>query len=348
MKYLIQCGYNVLVSDSDILYLKNPLQYLEENHKSDYDLAFLDDGGIMNAGFMYLRNTSNTIFLLWSALKEMKLHPKIDDQIALQRAYRYHDDIFTVVQLPRESFVNGMDFWGNNKIQLYSHEFHPDFGSCADCIVIHNNYIIFYEAKRYRSRECGFWIHDPDGYYSDVSRRYLTYDNPVIAGQTSEIKSTELQALKQGLRLAAILNRTLILPAFNCPTDEGIKPCTLLHQIFLRHFEKEFPDYREHVFLEHPLVPREVKRSQSPRYCFSDELHVRHNLPCQKHVPVNKISKIYQSSMLDTFHGSEYKVLRFSFLYDTNFVFDNSVDADVFNKRLEKGIRVGNYMQKEI
>ena len=64
-----------------------------------------------------------------------------------------------------------------------------------------------------------------------------------------------------------ILNRTLIMPSFQCITKGNkIYQCALQAKIVMRCFTKVFSNFREHVFLNHSLVPKTVKMSQSPVY----------------------------------------------------------------------------------
>ncbi len=115
------------------------------------------------------------------------------------------------------------------------------------------------------------WMVDQDGYYSSPDRKYLTYDNPFHWESGEETIKQELTALKNALHVCVILNRTLILPSFNCSMCEGNAictntpgRCTLNTYIRISAFNAYFGDmYREHTFLNHPKVPQSIKDSIS-------------------------------------------------------------------------------------
>ena len=88
---------------------------------------------------------------------------------------------------------------------------------CPDCVVVHNNWIVSMAAKVYRAKEMHHWMYDGEkaGYYTNVNAKYLRYQNK-LPGEN------EVNALKSGLAIAEILNRTLILPKFSCT-----QPCPL-------------------------------------------------------------------------------------------------------------------------
>ena len=107
----------------------------------------------------------------------------------------------------------------------------------------------------------------PFRYYSDPSRKYLTFEYP----KDFTDKDAQKEALLSAFELAHALDRTLILPAFNCP-NLVTKHC---------NYQRRFPktpfyldviegQYREHVFLQHPKVPKSIKFSQSEKVSFEE------------------------------------------------------------------------------
>ena len=90
---------------------------------------------------------------------------------------------------------------------------------CTDCIIVHNNYIVSLEAKIYRFKEYGMWSVDIGGYYSDKTRKYIKYGNPIDFGAREEFgcnNTMEEVSLKTALIIGHILNRTVIMPRFHC------------------------------------------------------------------------------------------------------------------------------------
>ena len=63
-----------------------------------------------------------------------------------------------LIRLSTEKYVSGIRYW-----QHGDREFADD-RACDACVVIHNNWIVSVEAKRYRFREMYMWFHD-HGYY---------------------------------------------------------------------------------------------------------------------------------------------------------------------------------------
>ena len=43
--------------------------------------------------------------------------------------------------------------------------------------VVHNNWIVTKSAKIYRFKETGLWSYDHQGYFSNKTNKYLTYNN---------------------------------------------------------------------------------------------------------------------------------------------------------------------------
>ena len=80
----------------------------------------------------------------------------------------------------------------------------------------------------------------------------------IIQNRDSSTKQQK-KILENGFQLASLLNRTLILPKFFCKDKQ-------LCNYNPRKIEKldeniGINNYREHVFLQHPLVPDQVKNS---------------------------------------------------------------------------------------
>ena len=92
-------------------------------------------------------------------------------------------------------------------------------------LVVQNNWIMGAHNKRHRFREAQLWTRDTDAYYrgsEGAPLRLLTYapEQPTVSGL-----SRETSALQAAIRLARLLNRTLLLPTFCAFTpDSGLVP----------------------------------------------------------------------------------------------------------------------------
>ena len=94
-------------------------------------------------------------------------------------------------------------------------------------------------------------------YYSSLDQKYLQ----VIIKNRHSSTTDQQEILENGFQLASLLNRTLILPKFFCKDKQ---PCNYNPQK-INKLDKNIGtnNYREHVFLQHPLVPNQVKNSLS-------------------------------------------------------------------------------------
>lgn len=58
---VLQCGYNVLFQDVDVIWYRNPLPYLEGPDLAEWDLMFQDDGARSNRYAPYSPNTGRSL-----------------------------------------------------------------------------------------------------------------------------------------------------------------------------------------------------------------------------------------------------------------------------------------------
>ena len=128
-------------------------------------------------------------------------------------------------------------------------------------MIVHNNCAGGPRKKIYLFRESLLWRYDYDGYYSDSSRKYLTYNNLIT--KHDNLKQLELAALQCALSIAFILKRVLILPVFHCYEKKSniYDECSIL-QFNFTGFDAYF-QYREHSFLHNPLTSPHIKESIS-------------------------------------------------------------------------------------
>ena len=77
-------------------------------------------------------------------------------------------------------------------------------------------------------REAKGW-HDPPSYYSDPTRRYMTYHGApperVLRHGGFEVVLHQLRRFELALRVARLANRTLILPRLLCGNNAMAYPC---------------------------------------------------------------------------------------------------------------------------
>jgi len=131
-------------------------------------------------------------------------------------------------------------------------------------LVVHHNWLSSMEAKIYRFREHLMWLYDGEnGYYTSRTRKYLTYSNSKPSA-SMHVAKRQVSTLRTALSIAYLLKRVVILPRFYCNADRF--DCPLSSLIQMKLFDAYFSNrYRESSFLQHPRVPRVVKRGVSYR-----------------------------------------------------------------------------------
>lgn len=132
--------YNVLFSDVDIVWYKNPISYFESNHE-DFEMLFQDDGAhsvryapySANSGFYYVRNTPRTEYFFHSLLLKLDLILRTDShQQALIAMMNEHVTLFglkvKVFSRDTEEFPGGYHYHqrtGKYMKQLFAKEVDP-------------------------------------------------------------------------------------------------------------------------------------------------------------------------------------------------------------------------------
>ena len=276
----LKLGVSVLLVDLDIVFLKNPLPIVTKCPDCDF-VTHIDRSGI-NSGFFLVRPTRAGITLFDKVVNMITDRPT-GDQVYVNRAFHEMKQNGRIKYqfLPQALFPVGRIFFKEG------HRIFIGDNPCTKCVIVHNNYIISLEAKRYRFMEYGLWEVDKNGYYSSTDRRYIRFDNPIDSQSSSlgaggfNTQARELQSLTFALILGHILNRTVILPAFHCKGATGYSPqpknqmCHFGVHFCVRQFERELSavdPYREHVFLQHNMVPEATKKSASPTYLINSDV----------------------------------------------------------------------------
>jgi hypothetical protein len=233
---------------------------------------------------------------------------------------------------------------------------------CEKCVIVHNNYIVSVEGKRYRFKEYGLWAVDEDGYYSNKDRKYIQFDNPIDFRKEwkNDIRAMELKSLRFSLILGHILNRTVILPSFRCAGGTTYIPhspeqkCHFGLHYCVRKFESVLPmitTYREHVFLKHELVPESTKTSKTQAFVIDSSIwqtyrQYRSTVQDLANVIVlapGSLSGVTVAEIRKWFSGESRNVLVFHSLYNTIINPDRQIQT--FVKKLDTAIKVSNFMQ---
>ena len=336
----LHMGYNILHTDVDMTFLKNPFHDYSYTSTS-YDVAPLWDCGAYNAGFLFIRNSQASRELYRMSKNIADTEPKTDDQLALNRAISKTKKTvgLKLHMLDRKKYLCGKAYFEDTK-----RSFAGDV-PCAECVVVHDNWIVSMEAKAYRLKEMHFWVYDNDQYYSSPTRKYLTYSNPEMFKDQPVKPREEIQALMNAAVIAEILNRTLILPKFHCGS-KGQATCTILNHILVRNFEAQFPNYRESTFLSHDKVPNEIKHSLSKLYFITTR---KSQQPFGKEAVVLEPHDLTRGAtdeeIVHWFAGNTESVLRFDSLYYGFCCFTDKVKDGEYAARVTAATKKGAYRQ---
>ena len=343
-------GFTTVLTDLDIVFFRDPTS----NLLSDSDISLMSDVTMDNCGFYIARPTPASIELHIMTLKEVMTR-LIADQDAIAGAIRTMTASHKLkkISLDKTKFACGLVYFENKKRM-----FRQD-NPCVDrkCItdVVHNNWIVSKAAKIYRFKETGLWMYEQQAYYSNASQKYLQFGNPLDFGPAT--RKDERNSLKTALTIAKLLNRTLILPKFHC---QGCKygsckisndHCAFNTDFHVRTFDNHFMDqYREHVFLEHSLVPEVVKKSVSPVIFFSNKKMADKLKPTKDMKTFNTsdydAGRVTSKDILSWFGQgplSQFSVLMFHSLY-----IDIAYDDKPWDKKLESALKWSDYRQYKI
>ncbi|KAI7742638.1 hypothetical protein M8C21_029596 [Ambrosia artemisiifolia] len=188
---ILKLGYNVLMSDVDVYWFKNPLPLLTTFGPAVF-VAQSDEYKItgpinlprrLNSGFYYAQSDNTTIAALKKVVKHASLsnlseQPSFYDTLCgFNGSYRLDDDTcqepetnLTVHFLDRNLFPNGayLDLWDSSNVS----------SRCMSigCFVLHNNWISGRQKKLERQVSSGLWEHDTSG-------KEDLYQNPVTVSQ---------------------------------------------------------------------------------------------------------------------------------------------------------------------
>lgn len=306
---VLQLGYNVLHTDVDVIFLRNPLLDLS-CFNGTFDVAIMWDSNSYNAGFLFIRSTPASIKLYKDMRKTAETTGK-DDQVALNEAIQKLKGHLKLVKLSPDKYSCGKHFYEDPGLHFGDH---PSLRH-TPTVVIHNNWIISLEAKAYRFKEFLQWNYDEYRYYSSTAAKYISYENPLLIANQTVARSIEMKALQNALIIGAILNRAVILPKFHCENTL----CSLLNWVKIRNFDNVFKGkYREHLFLKHPKVPKSISSSISPMFLIKNRNRFRNILPLEEfteHEPSDEVNGPSRSEICQWYGNITQSILHFKSLY---------------------------------
>ena len=366
---VLQMGFNVLLTDIDIVLFKNPFLYFKTCPTCD--LQIQHDQGMICAGFYYAKATKHSVEILRRVWKNwddyingVTKKANDNDQVVLNKTIaemKRTVEGFKHQVLPVAQFGNGNSYFQSQNLM-----FGTDGPSPPDMYMIHGNWIVSGAAKKYRFREHFMWFYDKDGYYSDAKGKYIQYENTLDEDQVGkdDIHQLEKEALEAALTLGFLLNRIVILPSFTCkgctPSSmcfpSTYKRCALNAQFRVSAMDTNFENlYREHTFLENKMVPEILKTSVSKTMVIDTSTFQKykafHKIDSQRSelfIPKDARQGANVEEVNTWFSKYEgVSVLKFHSLYGSVRKLPNISKYKDFNRRLHDGVQlfVGHYMQ---
>eukprot|EP00057_Strongylocentrotus_purpuratus_P003626 XP_003727023.1 PREDICTED: uncharacterized protein LOC100888971 isoform X1 [Strongylocentrotus purpuratus] len=151
---LLSSGHDVLFSDVDIVWLKNPLPYFTNDTNDIWLQEDLHEPTVYCAGFTFYRSSPATIALVTEWVQTLALHPTYPDQRVLNgllKKKRWQGDYIKRAVMDSRLFPSG---------RLY---FDPDWREAnkdTEQVMVHNNWIKGHDRKVERFRNEGLWYLD--------------------------------------------------------------------------------------------------------------------------------------------------------------------------------------------
>ncbi len=349
-------GYKVLLTDLDVIFFKNPLEYFMCD---ECDIECLEDGkrGFLNAGFLFLRPTEMAIKTYQTRIELGRKYKGVTDQSLFNQAVKLNSYNVKIKALDQNQFPCGKVYF-----ETFRRHFGGEFPTCAACVMVHNNWIVGKEAKVYRFKESHLWVNDRHGYYSNQNAKYLVYDNPLSFEAPFEMWNFfsysrvhnahykhEIKALANALSIGKILNRIVILPKFhNYKGDE----VPLTDHLYISNFDNTFSGhYREHSFLVNPRTASNVRNSKSNvTFAIHSSDPLYRGLRFKGNVKIVKIKDpivgATSEEIINLFSKyNDLPVLRFHNLYGAFSHFEDSKEDGLFKNRIKRAFIRGNYRQ---
>lgn len=265
---ILPFGYELLMCDTDMVWLKNPLPYLARFPEADVLTStdqvvptVVDDrldvwqqvSGAYNIGIFHWRPTASSKKLakqwkellladdkIWDQngfndIVRRQLGPSVDDESGLVYAY---DGNLKLGFLPASIFCSGHTYFVQAMYQQFKLEpyaVHTTFQYAGT------------EGKRHRLREA-MVFYDPPEYYNSPGGflsfkpcipRSLLLDGEHNVESHFAVVNYQIQQIRTALAIASLLNRTLVMPPIWCRLDRlwfghpGILEGTMTRQPFI-------------------------------------------------------------------------------------------------------------------
>ncbi|XP_030845843.1 UDP-D-xylose:L-fucose alpha-1,3-D-xylosyltransferase-like [Strongylocentrotus purpuratus] len=152
LRYL-QRGTDVLFSDVDTVWLKNPLPFFEDGYDLYFGRDIYDDQtkpDLVCAGFVYYRATKATIDLIVKWIQRIHARPEIPDQQLLNHLLRNRTirNTLKLKYLDQRQFPNGNDYFNVEWREKHAN---------IEPIVVHNNWIKGHDIKIERFKNASMW-----------------------------------------------------------------------------------------------------------------------------------------------------------------------------------------------
>ncbi|KAD5317306.1 hypothetical protein E3N88_17252 [Mikania micrantha] len=245
---ILPFGFELLMCDTDMVWLKNPLPYLARYHEADVLTStdqvtptVTDDrldnwkevGAAYNIGIFHWRPTDSAKKLakewkemlladdkIWDQngfndLVHKQLGPPVDDESGLAYAY---DGTLKLGLLPASIFCSGHTYFVQamyQQLRLEPYAVHTTFQYAGT------------EGKRHRLREA-MVFYDPPEYY-DSPGGFLTFRPSIpksllLDGEHNlethfTLVNYQIKQIRTALAIASVLNRTLVMPPLWCRLD---------------------------------------------------------------------------------------------------------------------------------
>ena len=290
-------GFDILVSDVDTAWMKNPLPFIRKFPEVDVltssdslsDFAETEwslertTTGVANIGIMLLRKSAKALAKEWVHVLEKDENiwdqNAFNDLMRRNRGKTFSDHSFEGYDglkfgvLPVATFASGHTFFVQRmyeKKKLEPYVVHATFQFSGT------------EGKRHRLREFKLWYDAPEYYDPEGGMLMIDLDVPEdllsAAKETPEkhfdLVNHQLSQVRGALMLANSLKRTLILPEFWCGMDRWWAPhrgtipgsqlqlpykCPADHILELETWVRKNEPFREYSILENPRTPASVK-----------------------------------------------------------------------------------------
>nr|XP_054751822.1 uncharacterized protein LOC129257510 [Lytechinus pictus] len=148
---ILSSGHDVLFSDVDIVWLKNPLPFFTNDTNDIWLQEDRHEPTVYCAGFTFYRSTPATIALVTEWVQTLALHPTYPDQRVLNgllRKKRWQGDAIKKAVMDSRLFPSGHLF------------FDPEWREAnkdSEQVMVHNNWIVGHDRKVERFKDEGFW-----------------------------------------------------------------------------------------------------------------------------------------------------------------------------------------------